>query len=411
MRMRAEEIHAVVLGLVPPGLNVVRELGKAGVPVCGVAQKGLGEVGRYSRYLKRCIEYGDWNELLEKLVAFSAGQADRPVLIPTSDQYVFFIADHFTRLSRYFVFQNSYRPDQVAMTVDKRNLYQSLAVHGIPYPKTWFFDANNSAAPKPNATCYPVIAKPRLIHEKKAVMGSRKVCLIHSSDELAAFRDRFRGELADWMLQEIIPGPPSNLVMFLGYLDGNSRLRASFTCRKIRQFPRNFGVGSLLVSERIPEIVQLSVKYLRAIGYQGIGEIEFKFDHRDGVYKMMDLNPRPPLFASMAPAAGVRINVCAFDDMTGTSGNADDTTDQRENVCWRHLEFDLWARIRTALGRDREGADASVLEMPGRRKPSRGTSGPIWDATDMLPVFHLPLFHLRRKMRSRRARLAKSFAT
>jgi predicted ATP-grasp superfamily ATP-dependent carboligase len=94
------EQFAVVLGLSPTGLYVIRELGAAGIPVLGVTQSL--EAGRYSRFLnmtpKTLIESTE-GRLVEQLLALAEKAENRGVLIPASDYFIEFVVRHAEELA------------------------------------------------------------------------------------------------------------------------------------------------------------------------------------------------------------------------------------------------------------------------------------------------------------------------
>jgi predicted ATP-grasp superfamily ATP-dependent carboligase len=55
----------------------------------------------------------------------------------------------------------------------------------------------------------------------------------------------------------------------------------------------------------VPEIVAPSERLLAAIGYTGIVEVEYKFDLRDGRYKLLDINPRLWTWSPLGGRAGI----------------------------------------------------------------------------------------------------------
>jgi predicted ATP-grasp superfamily ATP-dependent carboligase len=55
----------------------------------------------------------------------------------------------------------------------------------------------------------------------------------------------------------------------------------------------------------LPGIEELAERFLNAIGYQGLVEIEFKRDPRDGQFKLLDVNTRIWGFHTLGLAAGV----------------------------------------------------------------------------------------------------------
>jgi predicted ATP-grasp superfamily ATP-dependent carboligase len=65
-----------------------------------------------------------------------------------------------------------------------------------------------------------------------------------------------------------------------------------FTGRKTHQFPPYKGATSLGVVLDNQTVYDLTLRFAKAIGYTGILDIGFRFDPRDGEYKLLDPNPR-----------------------------------------------------------------------------------------------------------------------
>ena len=102
-------IPAIVLGLSPTGLYAVRELGRAGIPVLGVAAQD--QAGAWSRHLThsdRKIIAADPSRRLAQLLALADRHPERPVLIPCSDQDIAFVTEHADTLKTGFRFQQYY---------------------------------------------------------------------------------------------------------------------------------------------------------------------------------------------------------------------------------------------------------------------------------------------------------------
>jgi predicted ATP-grasp superfamily ATP-dependent carboligase len=66
-----------------------------------------------------------------------------------------------------------------------------------------------------------------------------------------------------------------------------------------------------------PEIEELSERFLRAIDYYGLVEVEFKQDPRDGLFKLLDVNARTWGFHSIGIPAGVDFPYLLFADQLG----------------------------------------------------------------------------------------------
>src|SRR5262249_55978031 len=66
-----------------------------------------------------------------------------------------------------------------------------------------------------------------------------------------------------------------------------------------------------------PAIEELSERFLKAINFYGLVEVEFKRDPRDGKYKLLDVNARTWGFHSLGSVAGVDFPYILFADQLG----------------------------------------------------------------------------------------------
>ena len=66
-----------------------------------------------------------------------------------------------------------------------------------------------------------------------------------------------------------------------------------------------------------PEIEVLSERFLKAINYHGVVEIEYKRDPRSGEYKLLDVNARPWGFHAIGSACGVDFPYLVYADQMG----------------------------------------------------------------------------------------------
>ncbi len=94
------------------------------------------------------------------------------------------------------------------------------------------------------------------------------------------------------MLQEYIPGTPETVWIFNGYFDESSTCKVGFTGRKIRQSPPYTGATTLGECLSNPTVHETTVRFMHELGYRGILDIGYRFDARDGEYKLLDVNPR-----------------------------------------------------------------------------------------------------------------------
>jgi predicted ATP-grasp superfamily ATP-dependent carboligase len=94
------------------------------------------------------------------------------------------------------------------------------------------------------------------------------------------------------MLQEYISGTDRDSWMMDAYFDRDGRCAFGVTARKLRQYPAEGGVTSL--GECVPnaELEAAVLRFAELLGYRGILDTGYRFDARDGQYKLLDPNPR-----------------------------------------------------------------------------------------------------------------------
>src|SRR5436189_295152 len=81
---------------------------------------------------------------------------------------------------------------------------------------------------------------------------------------------------------------------------------ASLAARRTRQWPMDFGRASTYVETiDAPDVERIARRILNALRFDGIVEVEFKRDPRDGALKLLDINPRVWGWHSLGRAAGV----------------------------------------------------------------------------------------------------------
>jgi predicted ATP-grasp superfamily ATP-dependent carboligase len=121
------------------------------------------------------------------------------------------------------------------------------------------------------------------------------------------------------LVQQIIPGDGHDQVSYCAFFR-DKKANGILVARRARQHPREFGRAATFVETiDLPVIEELSERFLRAIDYYGLVEIEFKLDPRDGQYKLLDVNTRIWGFHSLGIVSGVDFPFLLFADQGGES--------------------------------------------------------------------------------------------
>ena len=88
--------------------------------------------------------------------------------------------------------------------------------------------------------------------------------------------------------------------------------------RRLRQLPIDFGFTSTFVETIENAAIERAAEtFLASLNFSGLVELEFKFDARDGRYKLLDFNNRAWAWIGLGAAAGVDMPYLAFRLATG----------------------------------------------------------------------------------------------
>ena len=106
------------------------------------------------------------------------------------------------------------------------------------------------------------------------------------------------------MIQEMIPrqGPGYGASILM---NENGQVKAWFVHKRLREYPVTGGASTLRESVKCDDIRDMAVELLKALDWFGVAMVEFKLDPRDGLPKLMEVNPRFWGSLSLAITAGV----------------------------------------------------------------------------------------------------------
>jgi len=351
-------------------LNVVRSLGRLGVPV-HVMHPRAWTPADHSRYLagKVIASYDDDapKRFLDDLLEAGRRIGRRSILIPQDDRATLFVGDHATALREWFSFPDQ-DPGLARRLANKWELYQLCNQLGLPAAKTERPLSRADVEVFAGRAQFPVVVKaidPFLLHRRAA---AKSVVIVADTAELLAAYDLMEDpRQPNLMLQEYIPGGADSIWMFNGYCDHQSDTLAAFTGTKLRQCPPHTGATSLGVCRRNQTVEQQTRRLLREIGYRGIVDLGYRYDARDGRYKLLDVNPRiGATFRLFVAGNGMDVVRALYLDLTGQPVPPSQARDGRRWVVehndllasaryWRRGELSPAAWLRSFRG-VREGA-------------------------------------------------------
>lgn len=293
---------AIVLGGNFVGLGIVRSLGARGIPVWVIDADRSKSIAQFSRYTTRFIEA---KEAIAE-VLLREGRERRLngwVLFPVTDEYVEMLSENRDALSLiYRVTTASLEVTRFAL--DKRLTYRTAAELEIATP--WTAVGNSIADIEAHGVPYPVILKPAVNHHFFPQTNIKALPADNSAELRRGFAQMSRYIPPDEILvQERIPGGGENQFSFCAACK-DGRAYASLVAQRRRQYPVDFGNASTFVeTTNQPSVEAGGRRFLESIGFDGLAEVEFKFDPRDGKYKILDVNPRTWGWHTLGKAAGI----------------------------------------------------------------------------------------------------------
>ena len=341
-------IGALVVGGEHPGLGIVRSLGRRGIPVYVVDDQQ--SVSTFSRYIGRSIRVKDLRDERKTIdaileVGYRYHLRDW-VLFPTRDETVMAFSRHHAELKKFFRVPTP-EWETVQWAWDKKNTYELATRLGIPCPKT--FNPRSQADLEALHSQLPLAIKPA-VKENFFYATGAKAWRANTVDELHSMYAKAAAQIRpeEILVQEIIPGDGSRQVSYCAFFrDGQAE--STLLARRLRQHPREFGRAATYVETiKLPEIEELSERFLKAINYYGLVEVEFKQDPRDGQYKLLDVNARTWGFHALGLVAGVDFPYLQYADQVG---DPTPVSHAPAGIGWLRLLTDLPTAFSDLLGR------------------------------------------------------------
>ena len=312
-------VGAIVVGGDYQGLGIVRSLGQRKVPVCIIDDEySIARFSKYATHVVSVASLRDEKRTVDGVLEIGHRLNLRGwVLYPTRDETVAAFARYRALLTEFFrVPTPSW--DVMQWVWDKRNTYRLANELGIPTPRTWYprdqEDLEQIRADPPFAV-KPAI-KEHFIYATKAKAWR--------ANNLAELKELFQRAAAqvepgEVMIQDLIPGDGRQQFAYCAFFKEGQAI-GSMVVRRRRQHPPEFGRASTFVETiELEQIEELSQRFLRAINYYGLVELEYKLDPRDGRYKLLDVNGRTWGYHTLGPGAGVDFPYMLFADQSGES--------------------------------------------------------------------------------------------
>ena len=295
---------ALVLGGSHGALAVVRSLGRHGIPVWFANDDNV--LARLSRHARKGLSWPGANDAGAADFLLELGRRHHLygwVLIPCADEEARLVSQNHAALARMFRLRTP--PwETMRWAYDKHRMNERAAALGLDLPRSFRASSRDDLV---NADLrYPVILKPAVKHHGNAFTLAKAWRADDRATLLARYDDAAALVGTDAVVvQELIPGRGAAQFSYAALWD-RGRPVASLTARRSRQYPIDFGYTSTFV-ETIAraDVEHAACRFLDSLGYDGLVEVEFKYDARDRRMKLLDVNARAWTWIALGQRAGV----------------------------------------------------------------------------------------------------------
>lgn len=362
-------------------LAVARTLGRLGISVFAVVPDCYTPL-RFSRYVTKTFIWPKWPADLSSFVdaVLRIGAfIDRPaIIIPMDDLSAVFVAENADSLARRFTLP-PVPPNLPRQLANKASLHTLCAEIGIPSVRSVIPQSIDDVKTFAAASAFPVVVKAAEQWQLLCDRFSTRVA--HSPAELFELYDNVSGaDCSRTILQEYISGDDW---ICHGYYNARKNICVTFTGRKLRGYPADAGSTAVGVSVDNEALRRLTGRLLKAVAYSGIIDMDWRKDARDGIYKILDCNPRVGQnFRMFKNRADIDVVRAQHLDLTGRSINRSPMIEGRIFTVESFYLFALMRRSR-CQGVNPDGG--------GSYPRSGGRELAWWNSDDWAPFFAMSL--------------------
>ena len=245
---------------------------------------------KHIRYLHNITPSGADDEKFVKDIIKLCQQYEYDLLMPFGNDSYFAVVKHAEELSKHVNFM---APSVESFNIahDKLKTVKLCNEIGIGTPRIYSDFENNDLRSIANEVRYPVVIKARSGSgvEKGLRYANSKEELFLKYEEITSFESSTEAvNYSAPLIQEYIPGELHDACT----LSENGKVVTVLT--QIRQLmnPIYGGPGAINVTTHNKPLAIIAIKLLEALNWNGPAQIEFKYDPRDQIYKIIEINPK-----------------------------------------------------------------------------------------------------------------------
>jgi predicted ATP-grasp superfamily ATP-dependent carboligase len=305
---------ALIIGGYVNGYSIIKGLHESEVPNIWLFDYG-NSLARRSRLLMGVSKIDKDPASLLKALSALHEKYERIVIYPTDDLQLEALEKIGDQVEDYCFLP--FNRASLLSCLNKQVQYKYCDQLGVPYPRTQYLrtasDIELALGMK-----FPLLIKPSRrddLHTKVF-----RNLFVNTPEELEDRKVALLGFMEsglEFLASECVPGDDTNIYAYTAYRSKDGKILSEWIGKKLTQFPDKFGVFSS-ASNYAPDIVREQGRCLiEGMDLTGIVEPEFKFDPRDGSYKLMEINLRSMMWHRTGSLSGVNLQYSQWLDATG----------------------------------------------------------------------------------------------
>ncbi|RJE71713.1 hypothetical protein [Reichenbachiella sp. MSK19-1] len=375
---------AIIIGGYVNGYSMIQELAEMGVKDIGLLYY-KGQPSRLSNKLSYKHEISrETKDLYETLDALRK-QYHKLVLFPCDEYQIEQLYSIKDKLQSFCCLP--FNSKNILDAMDKEYQYSICKKLNIPYPKTLIIDQSFNSS-EMNDFLFPVIVKPRKRYEEKGIFRIKR---LNTRNDFEDFYLTKLGDLVynkcEFLVSELVPGDTNQGLIFAYTCYRSPRtgqILNEWVGRKESQFPDDYGIFSTASPQINDVVLQQGRQLVNALDAFGIVEPEFKYDNRDGKYKLMEVNFRSMMWHRVGNLSGVKLQYSQWMDGVGMEV----PRYEQKVMADRRFSY-LIHEIYNLIAR------RGYLITFKKNVLNKNTHLALWDSSDMWPFF-IDLFKLFR---------------
>ncbi len=287
------------------------------------------------------------------------------LVVPMNDFAANILANHRDELSSFsYIAVNSIEIFDLA--ADKLKTMQICMENEIPCPKTALFSSISEF--NDDGWSYPLVIKPR------SGYGANGFSKVESREELDRLFYLTEEKFGVSLVQEYIPQSSSQYQVEM-VMGRDGECKSFILMDKLRWYPIEGGSSTINLTVKDDKIREDCIALLKKLNWVGYASIDLIRDPRDGVAKILEINPRINGTAKICFKCGIDLALQLLEEADG--GDITSFNDYLEGVYLRYIHMDVLWFIKS---KERFSAKPSFFSF-------KNTVDEIFSWEDLLPFF------------------------